>query len=189
VRFLERQIADISESDVSAFELIFRHIHLHPALTIARAFWARRWDARMGLALAIHVEGFGAWLGCSIHSWFASSSSVTSRKTLRRMRWRVTSAVRARRLVAIWSFTIRKGRRPAHAQRGLFSSDAPTGAPFGGGGNFPPCGGRDFGRATTSRRHPNAPNPAKRKTRQDSTYHSRESVQTSVASSDMLISQ
>jgi transposase InsO family protein len=56
VRFLERQIAAISESDVSAFELMFRHIHLHPALTIARAFWARRWDARVDLALALSTR-------------------------------------------------------------------------------------------------------------------------------------
>ena len=67
MRFLERQIADISESDVSAFELMFRHIHLHPALTIARAFWARRWDARMGLALALST-----WRASGL-SWGAQS--------------------------------------------------------------------------------------------------------------------
>src|ERR1700730_3810325 len=38
--------------------LVFRLIHLHPALTMAMAFLARRCEARMGLALAVHVKGF-----------------------------------------------------------------------------------------------------------------------------------
>ena len=45
-------------------ELVFRLIHLHPALTMAMAFLARRREARMGLALAVHVKGFGFWLRC-----------------------------------------------------------------------------------------------------------------------------
>src|ERR1700730_13260681 len=48
-----------------AFEnLVFRLIHLHPALTMAMAFLARRCEARMCLALAVHVKGFGFWLRC-----------------------------------------------------------------------------------------------------------------------------
>src|SRR3984893_17266553 len=52
--------------------LVFRLIHLHPALTMAMAFLARRCEARMGLALAVHVKGFGFWLRCSIHSSIAA---------------------------------------------------------------------------------------------------------------------
>ena len=44
--------------------LVFRLIHLDPALTMAMAFLARRCEARMGLALAVHVKGFGFWLRC-----------------------------------------------------------------------------------------------------------------------------
>src|ERR1700730_1621692 len=44
--------------------LLFRLIHLHPALTMAMAFLARRCEARMCLALAVHVKGFGFWLRC-----------------------------------------------------------------------------------------------------------------------------
>ena len=44
--------------------LVFRLIHLHPALTMAMAFLARRCEARMCLALAVHVKGFGFWLRC-----------------------------------------------------------------------------------------------------------------------------
>src|ERR1700730_9869225 len=57
--------------------LVFRLIHLHPALTMAMAFLARRCEARMGLALAVHVKGFGFWLRCSIHSSIAASRSAT----------------------------------------------------------------------------------------------------------------
>src|ERR1700730_2170055 len=56
------------------------------------AFLARRCEARMGLALAVHVKGFGFWLRCSIHSSIAASSSATLWKMPRRMRWRVISA-------------------------------------------------------------------------------------------------
>jgi hypothetical protein len=35
--------------------LVFRLIRLHPALTMARAFWARRWKARMGRGEALRV--------------------------------------------------------------------------------------------------------------------------------------
>src|ERR1700730_4998600 len=72
--------------------LVFRLIHLDPALTMAMAFLARRCEARMGLALAVHVKGFGFWLRCSIHSSIAPSSCATLWKMPRRMRWRVISA-------------------------------------------------------------------------------------------------
>src|SRR6202045_2503952 len=72
--------------------LVFRLIHLDPALTMAMAFLARRCEARMGLVLAVHVKGFGVWLRCSIHSSIAASSSATLWKMPRRMRWRVISA-------------------------------------------------------------------------------------------------
>src|ERR1700731_2547703 len=71
--------------------LVFRRIHLHPALTMAMAFLARRCEARMGLVLAVHVKGLGGWLRCSVHSAIAASSSSTLWKP-RRMRWRVISA-------------------------------------------------------------------------------------------------
>src|SRR6202045_1932318 len=61
-------------------------------ITMAMAFLARRCEARMGLALAVHVKGFGFWLRCSIHSSIAASSSATLWKMPRRMRWRVISA-------------------------------------------------------------------------------------------------
>src|ERR1700730_10518497 len=57
--------------------LVFRLIHLDPALTMAMAFLARRCEARRGLAFAVHVKGFGVWLRCSIHSSIAASSSAT----------------------------------------------------------------------------------------------------------------
>jgi hypothetical protein len=47
-------VAKLSEQGLSqrqiANELVFRLIHLHPALTMARAFWARRWEASWMLA-------------------------------------------------------------------------------------------------------------------------------------------
>ena len=59
---------------------------------MASAFLARRCFARMDLALAVHLKGFGFWFRCSIHSSIAVLSSVTSLKVPRRMRWRVISA-------------------------------------------------------------------------------------------------
>ena len=45
----------------------------------------------MGLALAVHVKGFGSWLRCSIHSWIVASNSMTLWRTPRWMRWPVIS--------------------------------------------------------------------------------------------------
>src|SRR6185295_15941064 len=65
---------------------------LHPAFAMASAFLARWCFARMDLALAVHLKGFGFWFRCSIHSSIAVLSSMTSLKVPRRMRWRVISA-------------------------------------------------------------------------------------------------
>src|ERR1700730_4560237 len=72
--------------------LVFRLIHLDPALTMAMAFLARRCEARRGLALAVHVKGFG--FGCDARSIRRSRLRVPRHcvKMPRRMRWRVISA-------------------------------------------------------------------------------------------------
>jgi hypothetical protein len=46
----------------------------------------------MVLAVAVHVNGFGSWFRCSIHSLIAALSSATSWKIPRLIRCRVISA-------------------------------------------------------------------------------------------------
>src|ERR1700687_492804 len=62
------------------------------ALAKARAFLALRCLARMDLALAVHLKGFGFWFRCVIQSAIADLSSSTLLKVARRMRCRVISA-------------------------------------------------------------------------------------------------
>src|SRR5262249_15120265 len=87
-------VFDVAARQDGEAKVVFRLIHLVPALACSSAWRARAFFSRMLSASAGHLKGFGCALRSVIQASIAAISSFTLLNTPRRMRCRVISANR-----------------------------------------------------------------------------------------------